>query len=154
MAYYGNGTEFFPVIADALRAEGVDDATKHDVLAALMDHIGVPMMCAEEYRNDPAIRALFAERGVTLLDKVAESTPAPEPSVHLYFMHDTLTPDNVRATLDLLAVPTVGDVLDVEHGGYMGAVGHWRVTLVVEHHNGAGTAAVYVTDAELTAEES
>ena len=32
-------------------------------------HIGVPMMLAERYRDVPAIRALFAERGVTLIDE-------------------------------------------------------------------------------------
>ncbi|MFI5891961.1 hypothetical protein ACIA5D_17810 [Actinoplanes sp. NPDC051513] len=64
-----NTSNTFEAIADSLVA--FDDnrsKTKRAVLAAWMDHEGVPMMSAERYRHDPVIRALFAERGVTLLD--------------------------------------------------------------------------------------
>jgi hypothetical protein len=71
MAYEGNSAKLFNGIADALVKDHADDRTKTDVLSALMDRIGVPMMSAERYRHDPAIRALFASRGVTLLDKEA-----------------------------------------------------------------------------------
>lgn len=62
----------FRNIATELVRARADDATKTDVLAALMDHIGVPMMAAEEFRADVAIRALFASRGVTLLDPAGD----------------------------------------------------------------------------------
>jgi hypothetical protein len=68
MSWNGNTHRVFRAIANALIVEDADDSTLHDVLAALMDHIGVPMMLAETYRHIPAIRALFAERGVTLLN--------------------------------------------------------------------------------------
>lgn len=63
MTYHGN-SYLFPEIADSLIFYAVDDQTKHDVLAALMDHLGVPALLLENYRDDPAIVALFAERGV------------------------------------------------------------------------------------------
>ncbi len=81
MSWNGNTHRVFRVIADALVAEGADDSTLHDVLAALMDHIGVPMMMmmeTEPYRHVPAIRALFAERGVTVLEP-GEYHPEPIP---------------------------------------------------------------------------
>ena len=59
----------FETLADTLIRYGARDLTKRAVLVAWMDNEGVPMMSAERYRNDPAIRALFAERGVTLTDK-------------------------------------------------------------------------------------
>ena len=71
MSYDGDAYRLFPTVADALIAGGVDDQTKHDVLAALMDHIGVPALVVKRYRNDPAIVALFAERGVTLIPERA-----------------------------------------------------------------------------------
>jgi len=67
MAFYGNAHVVFEAVANELIANKVDDATKHDVLAALMDHVGVPMVSVQQYRQDPAIVALFAERGVRLL---------------------------------------------------------------------------------------
>ena len=74
----------FEHVADALIRVGADAAVKRAVLGTLMDHFGVPMMSAEKYRTDPAIRVLFAERGVTLLpvaDEECQCTlePAPEP---------------------------------------------------------------------------
>lgn len=69
MTWEFNAHRVFATIASALLVAGADDATLHDVLAALMDHIGVPMMAAEQFRHSPAIRALFAEFGVTLLDR-------------------------------------------------------------------------------------
>ncbi len=74
MAWYGKTDKTFTVIANELIRQAADDATKTDVLAALMDHIGVPVMVAEKYRADAAIRALFASRGVTLLDR-ADAPP-------------------------------------------------------------------------------
>jgi hypothetical protein len=64
VTYHGNSYELFPRIARPLIDEAVDDQTMHDVLAALMDHIGVPALLLENYRRYPAIVALFAERGV------------------------------------------------------------------------------------------
>lgn len=69
MAWEGNAQRVFRAVANAMILDDADDSMLHDVLAALMDHIGVPMMLAETYRHIPAIRALFAERGVTLLDR-------------------------------------------------------------------------------------
>jgi hypothetical protein len=64
-----NTFETFEAIADALVAfDGDRPKTKRAVLEAWMGHEGVPMMSAPRYRNDSVIRALFAERGVTLLD--------------------------------------------------------------------------------------
>lgn len=68
MAWLGDTHRTFTAVANTLIEERADDSTLHDVLAALMDHTGVPMMLAEQYRHVPAIRALFAERGVTLVD--------------------------------------------------------------------------------------
>lgn len=59
-----NTFEVFEAIADALVAGRMRDNTKRAVLAAWMDCEGVPMMSLERYRDDPAIVALFAERGV------------------------------------------------------------------------------------------
>jgi hypothetical protein len=50
-----------------LKADGVTDEEMHDSLAKFMDRYGVPMMLAKEYRDEPAIVALFAERGVYLM---------------------------------------------------------------------------------------
>lgn len=58
----------FEAVADALIRTGATGEMKTAVLAALMDCDGVQMMSASRYRDDPAIRALFASRGVTLLD--------------------------------------------------------------------------------------
>jgi hypothetical protein len=68
MSWNGNTHRCFVAVANALIADDADDSMLHDVLAATMDHIGVPMLLAERYRHVPAIRALFAERGVTLLE--------------------------------------------------------------------------------------
>lgn len=73
MSWNGNTHRVFIAVADALIADGADAETLHDVLAALMDHIGVPMMLAQHYSHVPPIVALFAERGVTLL--VEETQP-------------------------------------------------------------------------------
>lgn len=86
MAWTGNTHHTFTIVAGTLIAERADDSTLHDVLAALMDHIGVPMMLAEQYRHVPAIRALFAQRGVTLLEPAAsrsEIQPAIRPNPKL-----------------------------------------------------------------------
>lgn len=50
-----------------LKAGAADDQTIYDTLAAFMDRHGVPAMLAQEYRDEPAIVRLFAERGVHLL---------------------------------------------------------------------------------------
>lgn len=65
----------FETLADQLIADGADDRTKHDRLAAMMDRVGVPMMSLQRYRDDPAIVALFAERGVRFAsqEEMAES---------------------------------------------------------------------------------
>lgn len=64
MAFTGNAGREFEAIADELVRQNADDQTKHDVLAAVMDRVGVPMMSLQRYRDDAAIVALFAERGV------------------------------------------------------------------------------------------
>jgi hypothetical protein len=61
---YRHCHEQFNEVADALLRIGADERTLHDVLAALMDRIGVPMVSFEPYRHIPAIEALFNERGV------------------------------------------------------------------------------------------
>lgn len=50
-----------------LKAQGADDQTTHDTLAEFMDRNGAPVMLLEEYRNEPVIVALFAERGQRLM---------------------------------------------------------------------------------------
>lgn len=57
----------FRTLVTNLRADAVSDQEMHDSLAAWMDRHGVPMMLAEEYRDEPVIVALFAERGVWLM---------------------------------------------------------------------------------------
>lgn len=57
----------FRIEVDCLKAVGADDQTMHDALAEFMDKHGVPMMLAEEFRDVPAIVALFAERGVRVM---------------------------------------------------------------------------------------
>ncbi len=65
-AFAGNSQQLFEAVADQLVKLRADDTTKHDVLAAVMDRVGVPMMSIQRYRRDRAIIALFAERGVRL----------------------------------------------------------------------------------------
>lgn len=50
-----------------LKAQGADDQTIRDTLAEFMDRNGVPIMLLEEFRDEPVIVALFAERGQRLL---------------------------------------------------------------------------------------
>jgi hypothetical protein len=57
----------FRTLVANLKADNVSDQEMHDSLAAWMDQRGVPMMLAEEYRDEPAIVRLFAERGVYLM---------------------------------------------------------------------------------------
>lgn len=78
---------------------------------------------------------------------VAEDVAEPEPGFHVYFMHDRLTPDTVRAALNLPEFPQVGDVLDFPESGYMGAPARWRVKRV-DRHSGGRSATVFTTDAE------
>ena len=60
-------TATFEAVADALVRVGASDRIKTHILAATMDVVGVPMLSVKRYRNDPAIVALFASRGVTLV---------------------------------------------------------------------------------------
>lgn len=60
-------TATFESVADALVRVGASDRIKTHILAATMDVVGVPMLSVKRYRNDKAIVALFASRGVTLL---------------------------------------------------------------------------------------
>lgn len=57
----------FRTLVTNLKANNVTDQEMHDSLAAWMDKRGVPVRLAEEYRNEPAILALFAERGVRVM---------------------------------------------------------------------------------------
>lgn len=50
-----------------LKADGADDLTIHDTLAAFMDKHGVPIMMLQEFRSEPVVVALFAERGQRLM---------------------------------------------------------------------------------------
>lgn len=61
----------FEAVADALVRVGASDRLKTHILAATMDVVGVPMLSVKRYRNDPAIVALFASRGV----RIVEDTP-------------------------------------------------------------------------------
>lgn len=50
------------------------------------------------------------------------------PPTRIYFMHNTLTPQNVRATWDdAIEIPAVGDTVALSCG-YMGADVEWTVT--------------------------
>lgn len=62
-----NDFEIFNAVADALIKVDASDRIKHDVLAATMDKVGVPFMSFERYIEDPAIVALFNERGVRVM---------------------------------------------------------------------------------------
>lgn len=62
--HYVDDTAVFEAVADALVQLGAPDRVKTRILAATMDQVGVPMMSLERYRDDKAIVALFAERGV------------------------------------------------------------------------------------------
>jgi hypothetical protein len=66
VSWNGDTHRCFRAVAVGLIADGADDSMLHDVLAALMDHIGVPMLMLPQYAHIPAIVSLFAERGVTL----------------------------------------------------------------------------------------
>jgi len=59
--------ETFEAVADALVRVGASDRIKTHILAATMDVVGVPMLSVKRYRDDPAIVALFASRGVRIL---------------------------------------------------------------------------------------
>jgi hypothetical protein len=43
------------------------------------------------------------------------------------FAHDTLTPDNIRCTIDTGAVPPVGAVVELPWAGSGGVPARWRV---------------------------
>jgi hypothetical protein len=60
-------TETFEAVADALTRIFVSDRVKTHILAATMDVVGVPMLSVKRYRDDAAIVALFAERGVRIV---------------------------------------------------------------------------------------
>jgi hypothetical protein len=48
--------------------------------------------------------------------------------VTVYFLHDTLTPGNVRAVWhDHPIVPKVGELVDFDTAGFMGATVSWQV---------------------------
>jgi hypothetical protein len=66
-------TETFEAVADALVKVRAADRVKTSILAATMDVVGVPMLSVNRYRQDAAIVALFASRGVTIV------APADEP---------------------------------------------------------------------------
>lgn len=72
-------------------------------------------------------------------------TVTPTPPVVVYFIHDTLTPHNVRVTREMQTVPAVGDVLEFDSAGYMGAKATWRVAKVEEYPTGNVTCRM--TDA-------
>lgn len=50
-----------------LKAANADDQKVHDTLAAFMDQHGVPVFLLEDFRDEPVLVALFAERGQRLL---------------------------------------------------------------------------------------
>lgn len=101
-----------------------------------------------------AVRRYIAEHNVeeTELDTTApepedEQTADPgHPKRHLYLVHDKLTPNNVRAVLDVDELPRVGDILDLPDAGFNGAPTRWTVSLV-EPIAGHDSATVYCTDA-------
>lgn len=62
-----NDIQIFEAVADALVGVPVPDRVKRHILAATMDVVGVPMLSVQRYRDDPAIVALFAERGVRIV---------------------------------------------------------------------------------------
>lgn len=72
--------EQFNEVAEALLRAGVDERTLHDVLAALMDRIGVPLLSFEPYAHIPAIEALFNSRGIRRAtpDEMARGVEAPD----------------------------------------------------------------------------
>lgn len=65
-------TEAFEAVADALVKVRASDRIKTHILAATMDVVGVPMLSVKRYRDDAAIVALFASRGVTLAPERGE----------------------------------------------------------------------------------
>jgi hypothetical protein len=67
-------TETFEAVADALVRVGAADRIKTHILAATMDVVGVPMLSVKRYRDDTAIVALFATRGVTLLPRAGDAS--------------------------------------------------------------------------------
>lgn len=60
-------TETFEAVADALVKVRASDRIKTHILAATMDVVGVPMLSVNRYRQDAAIVALFASRGVRIV---------------------------------------------------------------------------------------
>lgn len=68
-------TETFEAVADALVKVRASDRVKTRVLAATMDVVGVPMLSVNRYREDAAIVALFASRGVRIVAPVPDGEP-------------------------------------------------------------------------------
>lgn len=69
--------------------------------------------------------------------------------VTVYVQHDILTPYNVRATMEdvaVAAVPQVGAILDHPYAGFDGAPARWRVARVEELASGTGVI-LHCTDA-------
>jgi hypothetical protein len=118
----------------------------------------VVMVLAPEYHHAPFTAAQLREEVPDMMQRrvrdatdraVADAYAARQPGyppVHVYFLHDTLTPRTVRAVRDLAAAPAVGDVFDFPHAGYEGAAVTWRVTRVEITEQG-GSATAYMTDA-------
>ena len=47
--------------------------------------------------------------------------------ITIYFLHDTLTPDNARASMQADAVPPVGAIVRLTGAGLGGAEAWWRI---------------------------
>lgn len=59
-----NAERIFNAVADALVRADADDHITTEVLSALMDRVGVPLMSFDRYKDVPAIEDLFNSRGV------------------------------------------------------------------------------------------
>lgn len=64
--------------------------------------------------------------------------------VTVYIQHDTLTPGNIRATLEdtpVASVPKAGDILDLPNAGHMGVAVRWRVARIEPLASGVAVIA-------------
>lgn len=86
MGWSGAGTTIFDPVARAVIDAGMSDGSKRAILSSLIEGLkagdwDTEDESLEEFRNDPVIVALFAERGVTMMCGADPIAPEIDPCV-------------------------------------------------------------------------
>lgn len=91
--------------------------------------------------SDYTVEDFLDDRAASIEDRVKRGVRT------VYFLHNTLTPGNVRATrqnIPLADVPKVGQVVDLPGAGLYGADVQWRVDDVED--TGPAAYTIYCKD--------